>query len=279
MKKTIVLFFLVIKISCITAQTIYSSVITSDIDNFWLAYDKIIKTQDTTEQVNILNTLYLNKASEGLKTLIKHKNYTTKEYLDGIRQYPLFWASIRPNMMQLKEKASSIAENVNKFKAIYPDMQPKSVYFTVGAFRTGGYVREQKVLIGSEMAANNKSVNYSELPERLHFYYKNYSNALDEIDILCRHEYVHTQQNEVIDNLLSNCIFEGVAEFISTKALNVSSNTPAIEFGKKNEARVKEKFEREMFINGMVGQWLWSSDKNEFDMRDLGYYTLSNLNF
>jgi hypothetical protein len=85
------------------------------------------------------------------------------------------------------------------------------------------------------------------------------------------HEYVHTQQKPVVNNLLSYVLQEGIAEFVSVKALGIPSSAPAVEFGKQNDA-VKTKFENELFYGYNRNEWLWSDDSNEFNVRDLGYY-------
>src|SRR5690606_18434837 len=86
------------------------------------------------------------------------------------------------------------------------------------------------------------------------------------------HEYVHTQQKPIVHNLLSQVLYEGVAEFVSFKALDVPSAIPAIAFGKKNHKSIISKFEDEMFYTVNRNKWLWSNAPNDFGVRDLGYY-------
>lgn len=86
------------------------------------------------------------------------------------------------------------------------------------------------------------------------------------------HEYVHTQQQTTIgDNLLAQCVIEGVAEFVAVKATGKQSTAPAMHYGKENFERVRTKFITQMF-NPFTGFWLYSNAKNEFNIRDLGYY-------
>jgi hypothetical protein len=75
-----------------------------------------------------------------------------------------------------------------------------------------------------------------------------------------------------VNNLLSIAIREGVAEFVSTLAIDLPSVTPAIAFGKNNEQAVREKFELEMFYPNNQPKWFWSNYPNDFGTRDLGYY-------
>jgi len=47
-----------------------------DIENFWEAYDKITSTKDTLLQQKYLNELYLDRGTEGLKSLVFVRSYT-----------------------------------------------------------------------------------------------------------------------------------------------------------------------------------------------------------
>ena len=50
--------------SCSNESAIPSkNIITSDIDNFWIAYDKIITAKDTVEQKQYLKNLFLDKGT------------------------------------------------------------------------------------------------------------------------------------------------------------------------------------------------------------------------
>lgn len=272
MKKLIATIFLILVFTNVYSQRFKQRFITSDIDNFWIAYDKILTTKDSVQQYDYLNKLYLEKGSDGLKSIMQARNYTPKMYLDAINRYPLFWQSIRPNINKSKSVRKEIDVAIKKFKAVYPDLKPVPVYFTVGVFRTNGTTKDNAVLIGSEMALTDKNTVYSELPEYLHEFYARFTQSFETIDLLCTHEYIHTQQKELVENLLSSCLYEGVAEFVSTKILGKPSNSPAIEFGKQNEAKVKQQFEQDMFINRRMYNWIWGVNRNELKERDLGYY-------
>ena len=251
-----------------------NNVITSDIANFWSAYDKITTTKDTILQLNYLKELFLNKGTIGLKELIKVKGYTLEEYLGAINNYPKFWNSIRKNTYKSHQISNKINDGIQKLKAIYPEMRPAKIYFTIGALRSGGTTKDSLVLISSEMAMTDENTVSSELPKESQNGRRRFfdSNPINDIVLLNVHEYVHTQQNPIVHNLLSYVLYEGIAEFVSVKAMQTKSVTPAISFGKKNEEKVKAKFEQEIFKGENTHEWLWSDAENEFGVRDLGYY-------
>ena len=268
--KSIFLFFLFILNSGAKAQ----NVITSDIDNFWNAYGKIKTTKDTTLQYKYLQDLYLSKGTEGLKAIRQARNYTPENYINAINSYPEFWNSIKPNTLKAKKSAKKLEAGIEKLRKIYPDLKPAKIYFTIGALRTNGTFSNNLVLIGSEIAMADKNTITSEFLENMRNGRRTYfdSNPIDNLVLLNIHEYVHTQQKSVVHNLLAYAVNEGIAEFVSVKAMEVSSAVPAIIYGKKNAEKVRDKFEQEMFYINNQYKWLWSDSSNDFGVRDLGYY-------
>lgn len=272
--RKILLFILVasFSFSCSTTKKIESHVVTSDIDLFWSAYDQIVLESDSARQVELLESLYLQKCSPGGQRLIEVKNYSADQYIELINTYPKFWSSIRGNTYRSKGMEQELGAGIEKLRVLYPELHPAKIYFTVGAMRSNGTTRDGLVLIGSELAMADSKIDISEFEGETKTWLETYfgSNPIDDLVLLNVHEYVHTQQQETPSNLMHQVLYEGVAEFVSVKAMGVPSAAPAIEFGKKNPA-VKQKFEKEMFYERTY-DWLWSNSDNEFDVRDLGYY-------
>jgi len=271
MKKIICFLIFLVLTNALLAQKTKQAYVSTDIDNFWIAYDKIIATKDSTQQYALLKEFYLDKGTKGLKGIIEVRNYSEKEFIDYITQNPKFWNSIRPNTLKVKSLYPKINANIKKLKKAYPDLKPSTIYFTIGAFRTGGTTQGNKVLIGSELSLADKTTIIDELPSWRQSFYKT-QNPLKELPLLCTHEYIHTQQKEMVENLLSMCLYEGVAEFISCKVTNTKSDAPAIEFGKANKKIVVDKFITDLFVMPNNYNWLWGENRNELKERDLGYY-------
>ena len=249
------------------------NIITSDIDNFWVAFDKISSTEDSILQLKYLHNLFLDKGSPGLYGMIQARNYTPEEYISAINDYPRFWNSIRQNTYKSKKLSSQLEVGINKLEKVYPQLKPARIYFTIGALRSNGTTIDSMVLIGSELAFGNTETVIDELPDNfshLESFFE--TDPSKHIVFLNVHEYIHTQQKTTIGNtVLAQAVIEGVAEFVTEKALQVSSPNPQIDFGIKNDQRIKASFEPEMFSEH-VYNWIWNSADNEFGMRDLAYY-------
>lgn len=274
MKNSLLLLLLALALTqCKNSNSTTQQVVTTDIHNFWEAYDLITATSDSAAQYHYLDSLFIQRGTPGLVGVMQARNYSPQEYLYAINHYPKFWASIRPNMQLADKLSGELQGGIEKFREIYPDLKPAKIYFTVGAFRTGGTTIDSTVMIGSEISLADSSTVTSEFPENLaqlktHFA----TNPNKHLVFLNVHEYVHTQQNPRVFNILSLTLYEGVAEFVAHKALGTPSPIPQIEFGKTHAQRIREVYETEMFYNNLLYKWLDGSAPNEFGMRDLGYY-------
>jgi hypothetical protein len=260
-----------IHFGCANSKNVKQEIYSDDIDLFWNAYDKIVSTNDTVVQLKYINELFINKGSKGLKNIMLVKNYTDQQYVKAINNYPEFWTSIRSNTLLAKKYDEKINGNIGKLRTLYPELKPMPIYFTIGLFRTGGTIYDKTVLIGSELSFADKTTKIEELPEWRKPFYKA-SEPINDLELLCVHEYVHTQQTELVDNLLSYCLYEGVAEFVSTVAMGLPSSTPGVHFGQANEVLVKQKFQEDLFVVKHTYNWLWGENQNELKVRDLGYY-------
>jgi hypothetical protein len=273
MKPTLLTLFTAITLTSCQTDQAPQQVITSDIDRFWEAYDLITATDDSVLQYGYLDSLYFDRGTAGLEGIRQARNYTAQEYIDAINNYPRFWNSVRENTQKADAYREEIRQGIERVGELYPEVKPNKIYFTIGAMRTGGTYLDSMALIGSEMAFADENTVAAEFPEAMRAGRQTYfdQNPLDDVVFLAVQEFVHTQQKPFVHNLLSYCLHEGVGDFVSYTALNLTPDLPAITYGKSNDA-VREKFEKEMFYINNRNKWLWSDAPNEFGVRDLGYY-------
>lgn len=244
--------------------------VTTDIDNYWFAYDQINKATDSIERIKLINELYIDKATDGLKGLLTVRRYRDDEFVANMLKYPKFWNSIRGNSSQLLKDSEQIKKYLTMLKEIYPELKPANFYFSFGAFRTGGTYEDNKVLLGAEYLLVQKNTAIEELPN----YIQNTINEYVPYDIplTAIHEYIHTQQKSWEEqSIIHLCVAEGVAEFIST-LITEKPLSPPVKFGKQNAEKVMERYMVEVVRNSDVWNWLWSQNKNELKVKDLGYY-------
>lgn len=90
--------------------------VTSDIENFWRAYD-------AGASAAAFQTGYLDAGSAGLKGFARAKGLTAANLAATVQRYPRYYANIRPNTLRLSGDEAlldRIRENYRRIKALYP---------------------------------------------------------------------------------------------------------------------------------------------------------------
>lgn len=240
-------------------------IISTDIHNFWTAYDSIQKNKDHKSE--ILEDLFLSKKTAGLKAFMEIKKFGKEDYLNVIEKYPNFWNSIRPNTFIDDKKIKTINNAFRKFGKLYPNNSKGNIYYTIGALKSGGTTNHEDLLLGVEKITGNPNTVVSEFEnenQRKMFQFTN-SSQLEQVTV---HEFIHTFQKDGEINVLSKAIKEGSCDFIAELALNKKFTAHYLDYGFKNYEKVKSDFKSEMFSK-KIENWFYNGNaKNP----DLGYF-------
>ena len=262
MKRTLVAFFVLAFFNSSYAQKI----ITSDIANFWMAYDSIQKT-DGNKKV-ILQNLLLNKKSDGLKAFMEIKRFGEDDYLSAIEKYPKFWNSIRTNTLIDSKKIGNISKALKQLKKLYLHHSRGNIYYMIGTFKSGGTTNNEDLLLGIEKIVGDSNTIVSEFENAnlKKMFLFSHSSQLAQITV---HEFVHTLQKDGEVNVLSKAIKEGSCDFIAELSLNKKFSSSYLEYGFKNYDRIKSDFKKQM-LSQNFGNWFYNSETSEH--ADLGYF-------
>src|SRR3569832_48766 len=76
--------------------------ITSDIGNFWRAYDLAANETDKAKRVAIFQSEYLDKGSPGLKDFLRLRIKSAENLVGAIDRMPKYYASIRPQTLRVR---------------------------------------------------------------------------------------------------------------------------------------------------------------------------------
>lgn len=267
MKKIILALMVVVPLTLMSQEN--KKIFTSDIDNFWKAYDRIQTTKEYTEKINIINELYIDKGTKGLKAFMKARNYTDTLWVSLIEKLPKYWNSVRPNTLKIREKEQEMKLAIDRFKELYPELKNAEMYFTIGGLRSGGTTKGNMVLIGAEIATADASVDVTEFTnDWLPKVFAKQSN--DNIVSLNIHEYVHTQQKNGTKNVLGACIREGSCDFISELTVEKTLNSQYLMYGREHLKEVKEQFRLDLF-SSRYKNWLYNGGQLG-EKSDLGYF-------
>jgi hypothetical protein len=198
-----------------------ANIITTDINNFWRAFDLLQKQKTTADSLQIVKTIFVDKASAGLKQYMKAANCDEKQYLETIRKRKADYMAVRENTEAIAGKKQLIIQYLHKFKRLYPALKIPAICYTIGKFEVGGTQFENTLYIGCEV------------------------DIINHVDIIPQsiHELAHFQQKK--QNPVTNldlAMIEGGAEFISYQVTGMRTIYPAWRYGMVNENRLWKEF-------------------------------------
>jgi hypothetical protein len=243
---------------------------TTDIDNFWRAYDKLKLASNKSDSINIIQTEYIEKSTDFFKEFIKLRNFKAEEYFSLIKKYPKFWTSIRKETENVKNRKEEIEKILDIYETKIPNFKRPNVCFAIGCLRTGGTVSENLILIGTEIAASTPETEKTELSNWL----KSVLGTFGDIVSMVSHETIHTQQKGgYLLDLVEHTISEGVADFLSEKISGLIINKTAFMYGIENDCELKKEFLLNYSKNKTdISNWLYNGSKSQNRPADLGYY-------
>lgn len=229
-----------------------------DIINFYTAFDSVHKTTLKEDQLKIVQTVYVDRGSEGLKTFISWNGANTERWLNYMFNAKDYLMEMRPYMESVQKQLPIIEAKLQNLNKLYPNFVSGSIYFFVGVGFVGANPDgKNNIIIGTEKVVRKSE--YFAIPIALH-------------------EFVHVQQKKGNGQLLTQVIAEGMADFISEllfgKDLAENGFAEHIRLGRKNEKLIWNLFKKDMFTldNGFMG-WLYGSKEIKGqEIQDLGYF-------
>jgi Predicted Zn-dependent protease (DUF2268) len=224
-----------------------AQVITSDIPNFWRAFDHMTPEND----LFVFKREYLDKGSPGLKDFSKAR-FTVCDLVNAVESNQTLYSSVRQDSLKVETMKARIRTSFRKLKQLYPEAVFPDVYFLIGANNSGGTTADSGLLIGTER----------------------YAGKIEDIVYTVAHELVHYQQKypQKLD-LIGLSIKEGSADFIGELISGKSSNADLMAFGDIHERELWAPFLKDN-EQGDWGVWLYDANKAKARglPKDMGYY-------
>jgi hypothetical protein len=251
-----------------TTDPYKAKLITSDVKNFWKAYD--IAKKDTANSINIYKKYYVEPATDGLQDYLGYKIRNLKYFVKSVNAKPEFYAAVRKNTFAVDQMKLQMIQSFVNFKKIYSNAQFPDIYFVIGAFNSGGTSTGAGLLIGVDQSARTEDVPVNEL----NLWQKNNFADLKSLPNLIAHELIHFNQGGLANDttLLSNALVEGMADFIGELISGKTANERLFVWVKGKEKQVWADFEKEMYLN-RARNWIANSDQETADKpADLGYW-------
>jgi len=248
--------------------------VTSDIENFWRAYDAGGSSGTTTP----FQTEYLDRASLGLRAFIRSRNLTAASLASMVRTYPRYFADIRPSTLRLATDQTvlgRIRDNYRKIANMYPAAVFPPVTFLIGRFSTGGTTSLGGMLVGLEFYAITPTTPLEELGQ----FQRDNVRPLDSLPVIVAHEHTHILQGraagiaaKVSKTLLDQSLIEGGADFVAYLVTGQNINARLQAYGIPREAALWAEF-KEAMHGSDISRWLYNQGSATADRPgDLGYF-------
>jgi hypothetical protein len=246
---------------------------TVDIVNFWEAYDSLRFAKDSVETIQ---QLYIDRASPGLREFVRSRNLKSAEYLRLIKRYPAFWSSIRSATSAVRAREKEMEAVFQKFENSFPGFRSPQLCFAIGCLTTGGTTSRQRVLLGTEVVSVDIHTDTKGMSSAL----RSFLGSKSDMVSMIAHEIVHTQQATSLaylrqymsHRLLTQCIREGAADFVSMKVAGTTIHELQFAYGETHFAALVGEFLKSEKKNDL-SKWLYNGTQRATDRpADLGYF-------
>ena len=251
-----------------TDDPLKANLVTTDITNFWQAYD--LAQKDTANRLAIYKEYYIDKGTPGLQDYFPNKVGNMKSFVMGHDRRAKFYAGIRANTLLVEKQKQQMIESFVKFKELYPAARFSNVYFVIGNFTSGGTASSNGLLIGTDQLSKTDDVPTDEL----NLWEKNNFQRIENLPHIIAHELIHFNQDNVAKDttLLSAALREGMADFFAELVSGKTSNERLFVWVKGREKQTWEDFKKEMWLN-RGRNWIGNSSQETADHpADLGYW-------
>jgi hypothetical protein len=263
--------------------------VTSDINNFWGAFDLAGKETDREKKIAVFQSEYFDKGSVGLQDFLRLRIKSAKDLVETVERLPRFFASIRPETLRIAKMEKQMRNSFRKFKKIYPDAVFPDVYFLIGVTNTGGTTSKNGLLIGAELTGTTAATPRDEFPS---LYKKFVPDVKDDMElqrtvaklldtslkpvenvpVIVAHESCHYNQNyPQLSTVLAKSIQEGACDFIAELIAGEPNNIAQKIYGDRHEAELWREFQADMNTADW-NRWMYNGFKSKDRPGDLGYY-------
>ena len=263
--------------------------VTSDIDNFWRAFDLASKESDKAKRIAIYQAEYLDKGSAGLQDFLRMRIGSAKTLVETVDLLPRFYASVRPETLRVGEMEKKMRRAFRKFKKLYPEAVFPDIYFVIGIANTGGTASKNGLLIGTELYGTTSQTPRDEFPAAFRTFLKDVKDdndlkalvtkaldtalkTIDRLPAIAAHESCHFNQNYPKQvTVLEKSIQEGSCDLVAELAAGDVINPSLKAYGNRHEEKLWRDFEGQMQGRDL-SLWMYNGFRIKDRPGDLGYY-------
>ena len=232
-------------------------IVYTDLENFVEAYHELGANADT---VAVLQTMYFDRGSAGLKEFISRHQLTPELMRDAMSESPERYALIPGLLAGITEVEALYRELMVDFSKAMPNAMYPPSYLLVGANRGIG----QASLVGQLITVTRVADDRTKMRRLMVHELSHFQQAM------AMGGQKYTQLYTTPDNMLGLCLREGGAEFITYLVLDEITQNAALDYIDGNEQDLKQKFLEDLETQD-TDYWLWASLGQRAYPRLLGY--------
>jgi hypothetical protein len=234
-----------------------AKVIYSDLVHFEEAYKTLATNTDTLQ---VLQTIYFNRGSAGLKEFVRRHQLTSEMLKDAIAANPERYELLPEFLARIAEVEEEYQSLMQEYGEVFPNAMYPPTYLLVGANRGIG----QASLVGQLITIIRPI------------------DSIEKLRNLMAHELSHFQQAMSMggqqyaalysspNNMLGLCLREGGAEFLASLVVGDITQSAALEYIERNEESLKAKFLQDLETQNQE-YWMWESLEQKEYPKLLGY--------
>ncbi|MDX1394513.1 MAG: DUF2268 domain-containing putative Zn-dependent protease [Gemmatimonadota bacterium] len=243
-------------------------IVTSDLENFWRAWDRAATAETWDDSVAAFEALYREQGSEGLADFFGSRIEDVPTLLREIRSAPRYYAALRPQTPRVQEFVPEIHRMFADWLELYPEADLPDVFFVIGRRTSGGTTSAGRLLIGTEMYGRTPDTPDEELSD----WQRDVLAPIDRIPAIVAHELIHTQQRATRpQTLLGRVIQEGMCDFLGELISGLNINAHVHEWADARAAELWADFREVMGERETNAGWLYGA-RSEDEPADLGYW-------
>lgn len=245
--------------TCGQTQSLNVDIVTSDIDNFWMAYDSIQMVDDNTDKLRIIKNLYFEHKSKGLEELLEQRRLDEEMYVNSIEENHGHLDSIRGKTLDLGKLEGRIESVFKSYDSVYPKFFVPKVCFFMGVYLTNATVSNDFswVLFGTELMVGQI-----------------FGSSPKNFEFIVAHEATHIQQlrsSGFSKKLLFRLLMEGGADFVAEKVTGIAPyDIEVYNYGALHESELWKEVSTQL-ESADSDSYFGSSERADRPQR-LGYY-------
>ena len=234
-----------------------AELIYADLVHFVDAYKELAENKDT---IQVLNTLYFDRGTAGLKEFINRHQLTPELLKEAMKADPDRYALIPSFLEGIDEEEVQFKALMQEYHKVMPNTMYAPTYLLVGANRGIGQASMVGQLITLTRVVDNRS--------KLHKLITHEMSHFQQAMTMGGQKYVSLYSTP--DNMLGLCLREGGAEFITYLVLGDITRPTSLEYIENDEEHLKQKFLEELNQQNQ-DYWLWASLEDKENPGLLGY--------